>query len=80
MINNDLTDHCERELELWVMNDEYFQQQWRHTIRTGSMSNIKDAFDEAGFTYREDQWAHLVDLFEEELEENEKALAERNPA
>jgi hypothetical protein len=74
MINNDLTNNCPQELELWVMNDPYFQQQWRHTLRTGKMSNIKDAFEEAGFKYREDQWEHLVDLFEEELEAEEQLL------
>ena len=74
MINNDLTANCPQELELWIDNDEYFQQQWRHTLRVGSMSNIKDAFEEAGFKYREDQWEHLVDLFEEELEAEEQLL------
>lgn len=78
MLNTDLTQHSERELELWVDNDEYFHKQWRHTLRTGSMSNIKDAFEEAGFKYRKDQWDHLVACFEEELAENERALEERN--
>jgi hypothetical protein len=67
MRNTDLRQHSERELELWIDNDEYFQQQWRHTLRTGSMSNIKDAFEEAGFSYRQDQWEHLVELFEEAM-------------
>ena len=78
MINNDLTNNCDQELELWVLNDEYFNRQWRHSIRTGNISNIKDAFEEAGFKYREDQWEYLVDTFEEELLENERALEERN--
>jgi hypothetical protein len=74
MTNNDLTTNCPQELELWVMNDSYLQQQWRHTLRTGTLSNIKDAFEEAGFKYRDDQWEHLVDLFEEELEAEEQLL------
>jgi hypothetical protein len=78
MTNNDLTKNCPQELELWIDNDPYFHQQWRHTLRTGSMSNIKDAFEEAGFKYRDDQWEHLVDLFEYELAEDERALEERN--
>ena len=80
MRNTDLTIHSDRELELWINNDEYFNKQWRHTLKTGSMTNIKDAFEEAGFKYTEEQWTHLVDLFEEELAENERALEERNPA
>ena len=74
MRNTDLTHNCPQELELWVMNDEYFNRQWRHTLRTGSMSNIKDAFEEAGFKYRDDQWEHLVDLFEEHYKEEEARL------
>jgi hypothetical protein len=74
MINNDLTANCPQELELWIDNDEYFHQLWRRTLRTGDMSIIKDAFEEAGFNYREDQWEHLVDLFEEELEAEEQLL------
>jgi hypothetical protein len=65
MTNNDLTANCPQELELWIDNDPYIQQHWRHTLRTGCMTNIKDAFEEAGFKYREDQWEHLVELFEE---------------
>jgi hypothetical protein len=67
MINNDLTNNCPQELELWIDNDEYFYRQWRHSILTGKMDNIKDAFEEAGFKYRDDQWEHLVDLFEEAM-------------
>ena len=78
MINNDLTHNCPQELELWIDNDEYLHKQWRHSIRTGNISNIKVAFDEAGFKYRNDQWDHLVDVFEEEMAENERALEERN--
>lgn len=78
MINNDLTQNCPQELELWIDNDQYFTRQWRHSIRTGNISNIKDAFDEAGFKYRDDQLEHLIEVFEEELAENERALEERN--
>lgn len=78
MINNDLTDHCERELELWIDNDSYLNQVWRRTIRTGNMEYIKDAFEEMGFKYRDDQWEYLIDVFEAELRENEEALEERN--
>jgi hypothetical protein len=67
MVNNDLTNNCPQELELWVDNDSYFHQQWRKTLRTGNMTYIKDAFEEAGFKYRDDQWEHLVDLFEEAM-------------
>jgi hypothetical protein len=72
MINNDLTERCERELELWVMNDEYLNQQWRKTIRTGNMIYIKEALE--SFTYTKAQWDHLVDCFEEELKEEEERL------
>jgi translation initiation factor 2 alpha subunit (eIF-2alpha) len=78
MINNDLTNNCPQELELWIDNDRYLAEEWRKTIRTGNMAYIKDAFDEVGFKYRKDQWEHLVDAFEAELEENERALEERN--
>ena len=78
MINNDLTQNCPQELELWIDNDTYFTTAWRKAVRTGNLSYVKDAFDEAGFTYRKDQWEHLVDTFEEELAENEQALEERN--
>lgn len=74
MRNTDLTIHSDRELELWIDNDEYFNKQWRHTLKTGSMTNIKDAFEEAGFKYTEEQWTHLVDLFEEELEAEEQLM------
>lgn len=78
MINNDLTQNCPQELELWIDNDQYLAQEWRKVIRTGNMNYIRDAFEEAGFSYRKDQWEHLVDVFEEELQENERALEERN--
>jgi hypothetical protein len=78
MINNDLTNNCPQELELWIDNDEYFNRAWRHTLRTGNLSNIQDAFLEAGFSFRDDQWEHLVDKFEYELAEDERALEERN--
>lgn len=78
MLNTDLTQHSERELELWVENDEYLYQEWRKTIRTGNMSYIRYALEEAGFSYRKDQWVHLVDCFEEELAENERSLEDRN--
>ena len=78
MINNDLTNNCPQELELWIDNDPYFHQQWRKTLRVGSMDYVKDAFEEAGFKYRDDQWVHLVDLFEEAMAEDERALEERN--
>jgi hypothetical protein len=80
MINNDLRNNCENELELWVDNDGYLYRVWKMTIRTGNMNYIKNAFEEAGFTYRKDQWEHLVDAFEAELAENTKALEERNAA
>jgi hypothetical protein len=78
MFNNDLTHNCERELELWIDNDTFFNSEWRKTIRTGNISYIKDAFDMSGFKYREDQWSHLIDVFEDELRLNEEALEERN--
>jgi hypothetical protein len=74
MINNNLTNNCPQELELWIDNDPYFHQLWRKTLRTGNMEYIKDAFEEAGFTYREDQWAHLVDLFEQHYKDEEERL------
>ena len=78
MYNNDLTNNCPQELELWIDNDQFFASEWRKTLRTGSLSYIKDAFDMAGFKYRDDQWSHLVDVFEDELRLNEEALEERN--
>ena len=74
MVNNDLTHNCPQELELWVDNDPYFHQQWRKTLRTGNMTYIKDAFEEAGFKYRDDQWEHLVDLFEQHYKDEEERL------
>jgi len=78
MRNTDLTIHSDRELELWIDNDQYLAQEWRKTIRTGNMKYIKSALE--AFTYTKAQWVHLVDCFEEELEQNEKALEERNAA
>jgi hypothetical protein len=78
MRNTDLTQHCTEELELWKDNDQYLYREWNKTIRTGNISYIKDAFDEMGFKYTKEQWDHLVDAFEEELAENERALEERN--
>jgi len=78
MINNDLTQHCSEELELWKDNDEYLYREWNKTIRTGNMAYIKDAFDEMGFKYTKEQWDYLVEVFEEELAEEERALEERN--
>lgn len=78
MRNTDLTKHSERELELWKDNDEYFYQEWRKTIRTGNMAYIQSAFDDLGFKYTKEQWNYLVEVFEEELAEEERALEERN--
>lgn len=78
MRNTDLTQHSERELELWVDNDEYLNKEWRKTLRTGNLAYIKDAFDEMGFKYTKEQWDYLIDVFEEELAEEERALEERN--
>jgi len=77
MRNTDLTEHCNEELELWKDNDEYLYREWNKTIRTGNMAYIKDAFDEMGFKYTEEQWSHLVDVYEEELAEEERALQEQ---
>jgi hypothetical protein len=78
MINTDLRNNCENELELWKDNDEYLYREWKKTIRTGNMAYIKEAFDEIGFLYTKEQWDYLVDVFEEELAENSRALEERN--
>jgi len=78
MINNDLTQHSDNELVLWVENDQWLWNAWRKTIRTGNMEYVKDALDEMGFLYTNAQWEALVDAFEEELAENERALEERN--
>jgi hypothetical protein len=74
MINNDLTNNCPQELELWVDNDEFLNSIWRKVLRTGSLIYIKDAFEEAGFKYRDDQWEHLVDLFEQYYKDEEERL------
>jgi hypothetical protein len=78
MRNTDLTIHSDRELELWIDNDEYLHQEWRKTIRTGNMEYIKSALEM--FTYTKAQWEHLVGVFEEELAEEEEALEEWNLA
>jgi hypothetical protein len=78
MRNTDLTIHSERELELWVDNDEYLNREWRKTLRTGNMAYIKSAFDDLGFKYTKEQWDYLIDVFEEELAAEERALEERN--
>ena len=78
MRNTNLTIHSDRELELWIDNDEYLHQEWRKTIRLGNMAYIESALE--AFTYTKAQWEHLVDCFEEELAENTKALEARNPA
>ena len=80
MRNTDLTHNCERELELWIDNDEFFALEWRKTLCTGDLSYIKDAFDMSGFKYRDDQWSHLIDVFECEMTALEEALVERNSA
>jgi len=74
MINNDLTHNCPQELELWIDNDQFFASEWRKTLRTGNMTYIKAAFEEAGFKYRNDQWEHLVDLFEQHYKDEEERL------
>jgi hypothetical protein len=77
MRNTDLTIHSEHELELWVDNDEYLHREWRKTLRTGNMAYVKDAFDEMGFKYTKEQWDYLVDVYEEELAAEERALQEQ---
>lgn len=72
MRNLDLTIHSDRELELWIINDSYLAQEWKKTIRTGNLNYIKDALE--CFTYTKAQWEHLVDVFEEELKEEEERL------
>lgn len=78
MINGDLTQNCPDELLLWIDNDRYLAQEWRKTIRTGNLNYILDAFDSAGLKYRKDQWEAVIDEFEDEMKQNEEALAERN--
>jgi len=76
MRNLDLTIHSDRELELWIDNDEYLNQVWRKSIRTGNINYVRAALDP--FKYTNAQWDHLIDVFEEELKEDERALEERN--
>ena len=74
MQNYDVTHNCKSELVLWLDNDPFFYQEWKKTIRTGNLTYIKDAFEEAGFKYRKDQWEEVVDQFEFELKEEEERL------
>lgn len=71
MRNTDLTQHSDNELVLWVENDEWLQDSWRQTLRTGNMAYVKDALEECGFTYTNAQWETLVNEFEEELQAEE---------
>lgn len=76
MRNTDLTIHSDRELELWIDNDQYLNSVWRKSIRRGDINFVRAALDP--FKYTNDQWNHLVDCFEGELQSNEEALEERN--
>jgi hypothetical protein len=75
MRNTDLTIHSDRELELWIDNDEYLNSVWRKSIRTGNINYVRAALDP--FKYTNAQWDHLVECFEEELKEEEEALEYR---
>ena len=73
---NDLTAYGDQELCLVICNDEYLERQYRKCIRTGSLDYLKDDLESVKYT--PEQWSELVDMFEDELERNSKALEERN--
>ena len=66
--NGNLTQHGEDELSLWVNNDEFLHNAFQQSISRGNLKYIKQALEEAGFTYTNEQWQVLVDDFEDELE------------
>jgi len=72
----DITNYSENELSLIIQNDEYLYGIWRRTIRTGNLEYIKMEIE--NIKYTDEQWESVVDDFESELEQNEKALIERN--
>jgi hypothetical protein len=72
----DITNYSENELSLIIQNDEYLYGIWRRTIRTGNLEYIKMEIE--NIKYNDEQWEAVVDDFESELEQNEKALIERN--
>ena len=72
----DITNYSENELSLIIQNDEYLYGIWRRTIRTGNLEYIK--MEIQNIKYSDEQWESVVDDFESELEQNEKALIERN--
>jgi hypothetical protein len=72
----DITNYSENELSLIIQNDEYLYGIWRRTIRTGNLEYIKMEIE--NIKYTDEQWEAVVDDFESELEQNEKALIERN--
>jgi hypothetical protein len=71
MINNNLKQHGEDELSFWVNNDEFLNEAFQESVRRGNMEYIKQALEQAGFAYTDEQWQVLVDDFEDELEEDE---------
>lgn len=73
---NDLTEYGDQELCLVICNDEYLEKQYRKCIRTGSLEYLKMEID--CLKYTSEQWEELVDMFEQDLSENQKALEERN--
>lgn len=73
---NDLTEYTDQELCLVIINDEYLEKQYRKCIRTGNLEYIKMEID--GLKYTPEQWNELVDMFEDEIASNSKALEERN--
>jgi hypothetical protein len=73
MKNTDPTQNCTDALILLVNNDEWLHQSWRKTLRAGNMVHVKDALEEAGFTYTPFQWQALEFEFEDELQAEEDA-------
>jgi hypothetical protein len=70
----DITNYSENELSLIIQNDEYLYGIWKRTIRSGNLNYIKSEIDYIKYT--DEQWETVVDDFEEELKQNEKALIE----
>jgi hypothetical protein len=67
MEKRDLTEYSDRELSLWVLNDEYL---YRRFLRCEDESDLRRVVDPV-FVYTEDQFTDLLEDLDAELDECE---------
>jgi hypothetical protein len=66
---NDLTQHGDQELSLWVNNDELLHQAYQRSLNREDLRPLLEVLDMAGFTYTQEQWEVLEEEFQDELKE-----------